>query len=409
VFPDRRHQDRVLFGKDGYVPSGGTIMQLEPRRQFIVAIVAVFGLGALILFAPWHSGSVKAAPQAEQANAVRTVPAGTHFAMEPGSKGDTYYWLESQTTRLTTRFADAIVIAERGAGGEVRARVQDENGNEAARIMVTSRALQYVSGAGTPLLALNDSGERPTLNWANRQAYGLWKDGPTDLSWQGGLMRRKGAGRDIEGEVLELETEWAYGLVAKTTRQTVPRYEAQEGSKRRTLGGNALVNRLTKDGVKVGGSVWFAQDQIFLWDLPGLQRGSIGPDQLRQFGGWPFTPDTDWLNLQTIAFYHFKTLINANGFVARNVGSCGRRSGPMDRFASFLVPTVFANTEGCDGLHWLDGTMYRNCCDWHDLCYAKYGCTDRTWWMLWTSWRCDYCNAAVIDCFAEGGMKCGIC
>src|SRR3954466_2087235 len=44
---------------------------------------------------------------------VRTVPPGTRVAGDPAKKGETYYWLESQTTRLTTRFADATVVAER--------------------------------------------------------------------------------------------------------------------------------------------------------------------------------------------------------------------------------------------------------------------------------------------------------
>ena len=27
----------------------------------------------------------------------------------------------------------------------------------------------------------------------------------------------------------------------------------------------------------------------------------------------------------------------------------------------------------------------------------------KTWWMLWTSWKCDLCNAFVVDCFLAGG------
>ena len=112
---------------------------------------------------------------------------------DPGKKGDTYYWLESQTTRLTTRFADATVVAERGAGGEVRAKVQDVDGNETANFTVKSNAVQFASVGTQTLQALNDSGERPTLDWANRQAYTLWKDHRVGarLSWQAGLMAQQ--------------------------------------------------------------------------------------------------------------------------------------------------------------------------------------------------------------------------
>src|SRR5262245_65709506 len=126
---------------------------------------------------------------------VRTVPAGTRLAGEPGKKGETYYWLESQTTRLTTKYADATVVAERGTAGEVRAKVHDTGGNETANFGVNANAVHYAGAGSETFQALNDSGEKPTLDWANRQAYSLWKDraSASRLRWQGGLMRQQGA------------------------------------------------------------------------------------------------------------------------------------------------------------------------------------------------------------------------
>src|SRR5262245_9921583 len=176
---------------------------------------------------------------------------------EPGKKGETYYWLESQTTRLTTKYADATVVAERGAGGEVRAKVQDTEGNEAANFSVKSNALQYASTAAGTLLALNDSGEKPTLDWANRQAYSLWKDraSASGLSWQSGLMRPQGAAkRDLDREIVEIQTEWANGLSIKTSRKTriTGTFVDKNTGKRRELGGEAFTGRLSKHGVDVG-------------------------------------------------------------------------------------------------------------------------------------------------------------
>jgi len=68
-----------------------------------------------------------------------------------------------------------------------------------------------------------------------------------------------------------------------------------------------------------------------------------------------------------------------------------------------LVAPVQANEPGCDGLHWLDGTVLRFCCDVHDRCYEKYGCSSRSWWQFWSSWTCDLCNAGAVFCFAGGG------
>jgi hypothetical protein len=344
---------------------------------------------------------------------VRTVPAGTRIAGDPGKKGDTYYWLESQTTRLTTRFADAVVVAERGPGGELRAKVSDHAGNDTANLTATSTVLQYVPTTGRPVQALNDSGEHPTLEWANRQAYSLWRGRRTgaQLHWQGGVMRPANApAHDLDHEIIELRTEWAGGISMHTRRTADLTYSFTDSatSKKRVLSGDTLAGRVTKDGVEVGRSAWFTRDKVFMWNLPNRTQGFLGPEHMKDFGGWPFTPTAAWVNLQTIAFYHFKTLIDANGFVARNNGICKapQGNGLAMRLANFFVPTVLANEPGCDGLHWIDGTVLRFCCDVHDMCYERYGCNYHSWWQVWSSWRCDACNAWAAWCFAQGGCSC---
>jgi len=332
---------------------------------------------------------------------------------DPGKKGDTYYWLESQTVRLTTRFADATVVAERGAGGEVRARVQDVDGNESASFSVKSNALQFASTGAQSLQALNDSGERPTLDWANRQAYSLWKDraAGAQLSWQAGLIRPAGAPkRDLEREIVELHTEWTGGLAVKTRRGANMKFAFTDtGSKKiRNLSSDAFTARLSRQGVELGSSAWFVQDKLFMWNLPNVSQGYLSAEHLKDFGGWPFVPDAAWVNLQTIAFYHFKTLIDQKGFVARKGGGCesGRGSSVASKVLNFFEPTLSANEPGCDGLHWLDGTVVRFCCDVHDMCYERFGCTSHSWWQVWSSWRCDACNAWAAWCFLDGGCTC---
>jgi hypothetical protein len=380
----------------------------------------VIGGGAVVVTAAsmwspaWRLAAQRPTPAPVPGNGapVRTVPGGTRVVGDPGKKGDTYYWLESQTTRLTTRFADATVVAERGAGGEVRARVHDADGNEAASFSVRSNSVQYVAAGSRSLQALNDSGERPTLDWANRQAYTLWKDrgAGTRLSWQAGLMRPEGAPkRDLEREIVELNTEWAGGLAVRTRRGANLKFAFTDtGSKKvRNLAGDALTARLTRQGVEVGSSAWFVQDKLFMWNVPNLSQGYFSADQLKDFGGWPFVPDAAWVNLQTIAFYHFKTQIDEKGFVARNDGVCGPGGASVaHKLLNFFAPTVHANEPGCDGLHWLDGTIFRYCCDVHDFCYEKYGCSAHSWWQFWSSWRCDACNAWAAWCFADGGCTC---
>jgi hypothetical protein len=334
------------------------------------------------------------------------VPAGQRQVGSPGEKGATYYALEAQTTRLTTRFRDGhAAVTERGLVGDVRATVTDQAGNEKGRLRVNRidaghDMVNFEPGAGAAFQALSDpSMVKPTLDWAARQAYALIKDGADNLVWDAGTMRRKGtARRDAERDVESVETVWANGLVARLSRQVYSRRQITPG---RFVEGPVMVSELTLHGSPVGTGVWFEKSQVFAYTLPGLTAGLvvIGPDDLRaNYGGWPFAPDTTWLNLQIIAAHHFKTLMIKQGSVAR---ACGPEQ--PNRLAQFFMPTLNANEAGCDDFHWLDGSVVRECCDSHDRCYSKSGCDSNTWWQWWRSWSCDRCNLAVVGCFFARG------
>jgi len=162
-----------------------------------------------------------------------------------------------------------------------------------------------------------------------------------------------------------------------------------------------MVSRLTKDGVAAGIVNWIPEDGVLMWDLPGLSKSYVAPEHLMaDYGGWPFTPDMEWLNLQTIAFHHYKTLIDQQHFVAKQRHG---QPGWLARLSQRLVPTLSANEEGCDDLHWLDDTVLRFCCDVHDYCYERSACASSSWWQWWSSWSCDACNIWVIRCFVSGG------
>jgi len=114
----------------------------------------------------------------------------------------------------------------------------------------------------------------------------------------------------------------------------------------------------------------------------------------------------EWLNLQTIALHHFKAQMQANGLNAKTGAGCGvRRDASISRLLNFFVPTVYANQDGCDGLHWADGTVFRPCCDVHDQCYFKIGCDVHSWWFD-GRWLCTYCNVSAVYCFVTGGCSC---
>jgi hypothetical protein len=357
--------------------------------QWCALVVALAGL------ASWRLAGAGAGPQSPQTSAVRIIPAGRPAGGAPGQKGATYYALEGRTTRFTTHFTDGTkAVAERAIDGDLETRLEDAQGNEINRFKVErgdgiNDVLRYRPYGGTPVLAQPDPAVRQTLDWSNQQSYRLYRDrvaSGTRLQWKGGLMRGGNAvPGDNERDVREVETQWANGLVARTVHRTVPK------------DGVVLVTRLTRDDVEVGLSNYLVRDRIYIWNMPGVSQGTIAANHLKaQYGGWPFTPDMVWMNLQALGTYHWATLLKEKGTVAR-------QPSPRNPILNFFAPTLAANSAGCDGLNWLDGTSFRPCCDVHDNCYEAQtpACTMRSWWS-WGRWECDKCNQFVWVCFVLG-------
>ena len=359
-------------------------------------------VAAVAALASWRLTMV-AGQQSPGATAVRAVPASQPAGGDPGKKGATYYALEGQTTRFTTRFVDGTqAVAERGVDGDVQTRLESADGNEINRVKIDRNdgpndVVQYVLPKGDSVQALIDMSVRPTLDWANRQSHRLSQDrvvSAAGLEWRQGLMRRAGVAAEAEEEqVRDVETQWPNGLSARTARVRSTRGQQFDGH---PVKGDILVTILMREGVKLGVANYFTYERIYAWSLPGLTEGQVANGHLKpRHGGWPFTPDMVWMNLQAIGLYTWKTAITQRGFVARQAPT-------RNPILQFFAPAASADA-GCDGLHWLDGTLLRYCCDVHDLCYQKFGCTTSSWWQVWSSWRCDVCNVAAVWCFAGGG------
>ena len=345
---------------------------------------------------------------------VQMVQPGQKQVGNPGEKGALYYALEGQTTRLTTKFTSGhVAVTERGRTGDVTTTLRDVGGNQVARLNVNRvdgghDFVHYEPSDAAGFQAISDPNVvKPTLDWSAKQTYHLKKGGSDHLVWDQGTMRSsKKATIDVEAEVTEVETEWADGLTAKTSRQV---YEKRLLAPGRFVGGSVLVSELSQNGTQVGRAVWFEQDRVFVYHIPQLMPAGatviFESDLVKLYGGWPFKPDTTWINLQLIGTHHMKTLAAKNGSVdvAKN---CIERAPQtrLSRLTAFFMPTLMANEPGCDNLHRLDGGVVRDCCDQHDVCFAKDGCTQTSWWTWWTSWACTECNMAVIWCFFVQGQ-----
>ena len=381
----------------------GLTNPVKARRLFRSAAI-VFMSFVLMIIA--HRTGLRASQgNAVKANAVKIVPNGRPIGGNPGEKGATYYALEGKTTRFTTRFLDGTTaVGERSADGNIQTRLEDLAGNEINRFNVGHGVLMYLRPSADPVQAVPDPSVHTTLDWSTRQSHRLHQDGvisSAGLVWRDGLMRHASAtARDEErSTVREVETQWANGLSARTVRVRATQGQKFDGH---PVQGDILVTKLIRDGVAVGLTNYFTFERIYAWTMPGVTEGLINNDHLKtRYAGWPFTPDMVWMNLQAIGLYHWKTMINEKGFVARCQPP---KTNPL---VQFFIPTVSADEPGCDGLHWLDGTVLRFCCDRHDACYAKFGCDYHTWWMWWSSWRCDWCNMGTVQCFASGAASGG--
>jgi hypothetical protein len=323
----------------------------------------------------------------------------------PSERGATYVWLESRAVRTTSRFVDAVAVSERGAGGDLKTRLTDSSGRELATFAVDRGAaagdvLTFRTGNDAMLRAVGRAASEATLDWGNRQIYALFKDQAAApdaaLEWRGDMIRRRHAPPfDFQRDTLEVRTEWPDGFAASAVRSNGQRPHPVTGQPTR---GTSLESFLKRDNVEVGRSRWYPEEQVYVWSFPNLTNGFMDAERLKETGGWTFTPDLAWTNVQNYAFHYFHSTVANQGFVADM-----RTPSPswLARVFDAVVPTVYANEPGCDGLHWLDSTIFRPCCDMHDACYSRAGCSWRSWWEWYSSWKCTACNIAVAYCFVS--------
>jgi hypothetical protein len=366
------------------------------RRALLISGVAALA---------WLGVTPRAQQDRRPDTAVDVAPVSRPAGENPGVRGATYYALEGRTTRLTAEFRDGTrSVAVRGVDGDVVASLEGRDRNELNRVRVDltegrDDILELTVPLAPPRAMVLRADVHPTLDWVARQGHQWLLDGvdtTKGLQWRDGIARRPG--RPSEAPELQtirtLTTEWSGGLSAVTTPVRPGQGDHVAG---RAVAGDVLVTKVMKDGLQVGLANYFTRERVFTWRI-GSSEGSIGGEQLAaRYGGWLFTPDMVWMNLQSIAFYEWRTAIEQERFVAR----ARPRSG-LERALQFIAPTLTANEPGCDGLHWIDGSVFRFCCDMHDRCYEKNGCASSSWWQVWSSWTCDICNGAVVFCFASG-------
>jgi len=76
-------------------------------------------------------------------------------------------------------------------------------------------------------------------------------------------------------------------------------------------------------------------------------------------------------------------------YIQKNVAKAMANGDAYDNYGCDL-PYTWVTSCGSKG----------KCCDVHDACYAKYGCTSASW-NTWQGANCDACNNNVVYCIFE--------
>ncbi|WP_291982993.1 hypothetical protein [Luteitalea sp.] len=374
-------------------------------------------------------------------------------AAQSVNMGSTFHALEGRARRVTTTFPDAVVEVRRNTDHVVEAVLRSRAGVERSRLRIAgdARRAQWQGARAAGRLSEFSLPEQSTvsLDWAAYQLYALHVDEaasttPVDVAgeegaWDGHVRRsRRALGRgasagQLSARVERVETEFDE-VIVRTRIDTHPRAPRKGPKVDRSRFTAVIVDRTT--GAQRGFVRWFDTAQVLTWKIEGGSQGVILPDRMP--GGWTFTPTMAWANVQA---YQFATQIAASidpvepVAAARLFGQPGvmgplaqvaRLATPLPSFAlavsgAAATPAVsdtaglsglwargwafgragtLVNEPGCDNLHWLDGTIFRACCDQHDKCYETNGCTAGSWWWPFSgSWSCQKCNAQVVYCF----------
>jgi len=388
--------------------------------------------------------------------------------------GETYYRLDGEVRRVVSWFPDATVTTERSAEGVLQTTLTDTAGLVRARMRYQPlrRLLELDRAANDRVVRLDAPARRVATDWASLQLLQIWRDHraldvapeaarPRDYTKSGRFWRvrqqveREQAQRvpppDPARDVLAVRTEF-HDLVAVATLE---RHEAPERPK--TAYATFTSRVVNVDGQELGFVRWFAQPRVVTWAFASGERG-VAPEW-RIPGGFGFTPTLAWANVQGAWFARVqprkarpgarapratpaggrdgtpserrevrapgrpglgaRVFATVRGFMTRvRFGPTGNR---LDRGVVSLAntqetppepqgPTCDGLSDGCTGLHWLDDTIFRDCCDEHDLCYeadCSSPCTKASWIFFWQRWYCTACNLQAVWCFVSAPVEAG--
>jgi hypothetical protein len=345
--------------------------------------------------------------------------------------GAAYDAIDRTAVYVSTWFDDAKATSVRRDDGSVDTIIEDGAANVLARAVHRGRSLDAsVTGLGrlAHYTATLDSSSSYATDWFNKQLYVLWRDQDEAnrtpdlagralaLQWHRGHLRIKGqVAREqllrmpdpVDAKPKAVRTQFR-GYYAFSQRHDWPRREP------RVAYASYSTHFYDSAGRQLGFLRYFENPKVVTWSFEGQEDG-VAPEW-RLPDGYKFEPNMAWAGIQAMAFHQ-------SGQKARSRTAVGAGRPAPSRWArvasgvtqawgavvTFMVPAVYAQSsscdglsDGCTGLHFLDGTIFQQCCDTHDKCFevdCTSPCTKWSWIWPFGQWDCAACNANVVKCF----------
>jgi len=299
--------------------------------------------------------------------------------------GTRYQLIDKEVDSVTTHFRDAEVTTARMVDGKLETSIRLRDGREASRTLSQPQELRLVKGHPIATAAQESVYvDLQPLDAVNADRYLAWKDGnvsarkpfakiPSALMASAGPVEMSEA-----GDVLWIKSR-SRGLEAFSR-----------------IGGSGYLNgrelpaftSVLREGDAIRGIMaWYPKaEKLVFQNESHHEPVQVSAKDLPK--GWSFNPNMAWANIQLLSFAK-----SADSHRKVTTGSG--------------LHIIALNDPGCDGLHWLDDTIFRDCCDMHDACYYKEdpNCTVYSWWFQ-GSWSCVQCNINAILCFAIHVLQC---
>jgi hypothetical protein len=247
-------------------------------------------------------------------------------------------------------------------------------------------------------------GLSPEIDWLNVVACAIAEQRATipsssdelDLLWAENLLQIRGAQRRTLREasvgISSMTAEFPQHRVVTQAQRSPERPQVLP------MGGeysweSTVFDRRTS---AVHGRVrWFPAERVLAFSFPKYREPAVITE--KNLGKpFPFEANIAWGTMQAFAFQH--------SLEQRERALLGRT--PPGVVAASVNPRLRLTQggDGCTGLWWLNGSLFRACCDLHDYCYEMGSC-DMYSWFAWTMaypfWTCTVCNLAVVTCFAD--------